>query len=102
MHKEKVLEFWNERAQYGKNAGTNDFMLKELEERALVTRIPTGAKVLDVGCGAGSTLIRLIKEKGCTGIGLDYADDLINLAKQAAAENKKKPYYHPHGMMPNA
>jgi ubiquinone/menaquinone biosynthesis C-methylase UbiE len=86
-HHEQVLEFWNDRAQFGQNAGTNDFMLKHLEEAALLERIPSGAEILDVGCGNGSTLIRLVKEKGCNGVGLDYADSLLDLARQATIEN---------------
>lgn len=85
-HRERVLEFWNERAQHGDNAGTNDVMLKELEERALVARIPTNAHILDIGCGNGSTLIRLAKEKSCSGVGLDYAERLVELARQRARE----------------
>ena len=87
VHRQRVLEFWGNRAQYGQNAGTNDFMLKWLEESALLARIPHGAEVLDVGCGNGSTLIRLAIEKDCTGIGLDYADSLLELARKAAAES---------------
>ena len=86
-HEEQVLSFWNERAQFGKNAGTNDFMLKSLEEEALLKHVPSGAEILDVGCGNGSTLIRLVKENGCTGVGMDYADKLIDLARDAAKQN---------------
>jgi len=82
IRREKVHQFWNERAQYGINAGTNDFMLKELEERVLCQQIPQGAHVLDIGCGNGSTLIRLAMENQCTRLGLDYAESLLNLAKE--------------------
>lgn len=83
----EVLDFWNKRAQVGQNAGTNDFMLKRLEETALLERIPRDAEVLDIGCGNGSTLIRLVKEKGCTGVGLDFSEDLLVLARKAAIDN---------------
>ena len=85
-HKEEVLDFWKKRAEQGPNAGTNDFMLKYLEEDALLTRIPQGAEVLDIGCGNGSTLIRLCEQKGCSGVGLDYADTLLGLAHRAAED----------------
>jgi cyclopropane fatty-acyl-phospholipid synthase-like methyltransferase len=84
---EKVQEFWNARSKEGQNAGTNDFMLKYLEEDVLIKHIPSGSEVLDIGCGNGSTLIRLIKEKGCAGVGLDYADNLLELANKNAIEN---------------
>ncbi len=86
-NEDQVLDFWNKRAKVGKNAGTNDFMLKQLEESALMDRIPRGSKVLDIGCGNGSTLIRLAKELGCTGIGVDFSEDLLMLARQAAEDS---------------
>jgi ubiquinone/menaquinone biosynthesis C-methylase UbiE len=85
-HKNRIHDFWNQRAKCGDNAGTNDFMLKYLEEKVLLERIPRGAKVLDIGCGNGSTLIHLAKEKECSGVGIDYANDLVKLAEQAAIE----------------
>ena len=85
-HKELVREFWNDRAKCGETAGSNDFMLKQLEEKVILDRVPAGARVLDVGCGNGSTLVRLAKEKSCTGLGLDYADALLELALRAADE----------------
>jgi len=86
-HKQEVLEFWKKRSEHGPNAGSNDFMLKYLEEDALLRRIPQGAEVLDIGCGNGSTLIRLCQQKGCGGIGLDYADPLLELARRSAEDN---------------
>jgi len=85
-HQGKVLKFWNDRARFGQNAGTNDFMLKILEERVLLEHIPEGSEVLDIGCGNGSTLIRLVKEKRCQGVGLDYAENLLELANKNAIE----------------
>jgi ubiquinone/menaquinone biosynthesis C-methylase UbiE len=85
-HKEEVLDFWKKRAEHGVNAGTNDFLLKYLEEEALAARVPGGAQLLDIGCGNGSTLIRLCEQKGCGGIGLDYAETLLELARQTAEE----------------
>jgi ubiquinone/menaquinone biosynthesis C-methylase UbiE len=80
--KQSVLRFWNKRAKFGQNAGTNDFMLKRLEERILLKTITKGSRVLDIGCGNASTLIRLAKENKCTGVGVDYADSLLKLAQK--------------------
>jgi ubiquinone/menaquinone biosynthesis C-methylase UbiE len=85
-HKNRILDFWNQRAKCGDKAGTNDFMLKYLEEKVLLERIPRGAKVLDIGCGNGSTLIHLAKVKECSGVGIDYANELLKLAEQATIE----------------
>lgn len=39
--------------------------------------IPAGAHVLDLGCGDGSLLELLQQEKGCTGYGVEIADDNV-------------------------
>jgi len=88
LHNKPILDFWNDRSKYGKNAGTNDYMLKELEERVLSQHIPSGAHVLDIGSGNGSTLIRLAHEKSCTGVGLDFAKKLVELANNNSVEEQ--------------
>jgi methionine biosynthesis protein MetW len=36
--------------------------------------VPTGARVLDLGCGDGSLLDHLQRERGCSGYGIEIAD----------------------------
>jgi ubiquinone/menaquinone biosynthesis C-methylase UbiE len=43
---------------------------------------PAGAKVLDVGCGAG-TYVRLLAKRGCEVIGLDYSAPTLVRARAA-------------------
>lgn len=81
-NKKNILNFWNNRARYGENAGSNDFMLKHLEEIEILKKIPKEAEVLDIGCGNASTLIRLATEKNCKCVGIDYAGQMLNLARQ--------------------
>jgi len=49
---------WNERASLGPTAGTQDLILKELEQRVLLEALapwtPT-SRILEVGCGLGET-----------------------------------------------
>jgi SAM-dependent methyltransferase len=80
---ENILRFWNERSTLGQLAGTNDFVLTEIEQRFLVDFVPTGACVLDIGCGNGGSLIRMAKEKGIAGIGLDFSDEMVKTAREA-------------------
>jgi SAM-dependent methyltransferase len=75
-----VVDFWNERANMGEAAGTNDVVLKRLEIAELVKRVPFGSRVLDVGCGNGITLIALAEKNCCSGIGVDPAPAMIRQA----------------------
>ena len=86
MTPEEIQAFWNERAKVGINAGSDDYNVKELELRQVLARTPVGSHVLDIGAGNGLTLIRLAQEKKCTGVGIDYAENLIALAEKYAVE----------------
>ncbi|MFT4266767.1 MAG: methionine biosynthesis protein MetW [Xenophilus sp.] len=41
---------------------------------AVVRLVPRGARVLDLGCGDGTLLERLARERGCHGYGVEIAD----------------------------
>ena len=77
---DKIRAFWNARAALGDRSGSNDFILKDLETSALLERIEPQSRIIDVGCGNGKTLIALAKNKGCTGTGIDFSEDTIELA----------------------
>ena len=83
----KILRFWNDRASLGQLAGTNDFVLTEIEQRFLVDFIPPGIKVLDIGCGNGGSLVRLATEKGVSGVGFDFSEKMVETARAAIIEN---------------
>jgi cyclopropane fatty-acyl-phospholipid synthase-like methyltransferase len=36
--------------------------------------VPQGARVLDLGCGTGELLAHLIRERGCSGYGVELDD----------------------------
>src|SRR5712671_5658888 len=80
---EKILGFWNERSTLGQLAGTNDFVLTEIEQRFLVDALPANSRVLDVGCGNGGSLIRMAKDKGATGVGFDFSEGMVKTARAA-------------------
>lgn len=79
-----ILKFWDERASLGDLAGTNDFVLTGIEQSFLLNAIQRGSRVLDIGCGNGSSMTKLIDQKGCTGVGIDFSGEMIRLAKQAS------------------
>ena len=43
-------------------------------QQAIAALVPRGARVLDLGCGDGSMLAHLQKERGCTGYGVELDD----------------------------
>jgi SAM-dependent methyltransferase len=55
---------------------------------ALFAAIPTGATVLDLGCGAGLDSLIAARRVGGGGrvIGIDFSDSMLARARQAAAE----------------
>jgi len=44
---------------------------------ALAALVPHGARVLDLGCGNGAMLAHLQATRGCTGYGVEIADDNV-------------------------
>jgi methionine biosynthesis protein MetW len=43
----------------------------------ILNAVPENSKVLDLGCGEGTLLSALIKEKNCTGYGIDLNHDCV-------------------------
>lgn len=84
---DRINEFWNERAKLGENAGSNDFLLKRLEQQVILNTVREGSRILEIGCGNGDTLIKLAEKRDCTGIGLDYAEGMVETAR-ASSENR--------------
>ncbi|MBS0453058.1 MAG: methionine biosynthesis protein MetW [Proteobacteria bacterium] len=49
-------------------------MSDESTQRLVAQLVPPGSRVLDLGCGDGSLLDLLQRERGCTGYGVEIAD----------------------------
>lgn len=80
------MGFWNQRAELGERSGTDDVNLKRLELEFVVSRVPAESHVLDIGCGVGATLIQLVAEKGISGVGVDFAQRMVEASAAAARE----------------
>jgi len=83
---QKILKFWNERASLNETAGTNDFILSRIEQKFLSENIEKHSRVLDIGCGNGNSLLGLVKSNSCHGIGIDFSEKMLNLAKKNCDE----------------
>ncbi|HSW18577.1 MAG TPA: methionine biosynthesis protein MetW [Ramlibacter sp.] len=45
--------------------------------RSIARMVPEGSRVLDLGCGEGALLEMLKRERGCSGYGVEIADDNV-------------------------
>ena len=45
-----------------------------LDQLSIARLVPKGARVLDLGCGTGALLDHLIKQRGCSGYGVEIDD----------------------------
>ena len=59
---------------------------KELEE--LTNLLPSNAKVLDVGCGAGVPFVKFLVESGFDVTGIDFSESMLKLAGRNVPEAK--------------
>ena len=73
-----IREFWDSRAWLAYTSGSNDFILKDIETDEILKQIKNKPKmVLDVGCGNGETLIKIVKLKDCSGVGIDSSPKMV-------------------------
>jgi ubiquinone/menaquinone biosynthesis C-methylase UbiE len=74
------LEFWNNRAEYAIHPGSDDFILKELELAFIAKHITDGISILDIGCGDGTTLLKLNEAFRIEGCGIDFSNKMVEKA----------------------
>lgn len=85
---QKLEQFWDGRAKLGELAGTNDFMLTEIEQKFILEIIPECSHVLDIGCGNSMSLIKLALEKRCSGVGIDFSYEMVKQSQQFINDRK--------------
>ena len=49
-------------------------MTEKTTMQAIARMVPTGSRVLDLGCGDGAMLSYLQRERGCSGYGIEIDD----------------------------
>lgn len=81
---DKKRAFWNARTG-ADHPGSNDFILKRLELELVESKVTPGSHVLDVGCGDGETLVYLAERRSCSGVGVDFAERMLEAARARAA-----------------
>lgn len=78
--------FWDAQASRGVQAGSRDLIAKRLEIDALAAYVRGGMRVLDVGCGNGTTALELARRLPITVHGLDSSPAMIRAANEALAQ----------------
>lgn len=80
------IEYWNGAAgeKWARQADSQDVMLEPLGMVAMnACDIKAGHKVLDIGCGSGSTTIEIARRVGAAGrvVGMDISTPMLNVAR---------------------
>ncbi len=86
-NKERIREFWNNRASLGEAAGTGDLIAKQLEIKAIMKYVCNGQHILDVGCGNGATAIEIARQYVVDVVGFDFSEEMVREAKKNAEGN---------------
>ena len=79
---EDRLKFWNNRANLGFKAGSNDEILKNLEIIEIKKYLKHGSKILEIGCGNGITAIEIARSYDVDLLSVDYSPKMIEHANK--------------------
>jgi methionine biosynthesis protein MetW len=60
----------------------SDRLGERLEYRQIVNWVEKGSKVIDLGCGNGSLLVKLREEKAVKGFGIELSDSGVEIARK--------------------
>ncbi len=87
MHPADIKDYWDSRAALGETAGTQDLILKQLEQRAILQAMEEPYKfiaqprILEIGCGIGETARLVAAAYPCARImAIDRSPAMIDAA----------------------
>jgi SAM-dependent methyltransferase len=88
-----LKEHYNRRAASDCYATSRDVNLRELEITAIAPFLPKFGRFVDLGCGNGYTLLSLAQQSAgdCEFVGVDFASNLIEGAKELCARASPRP-----------
>ncbi|TYT76295.1 class I SAM-dependent methyltransferase [Desulfobotulus mexicanus] len=89
-YENNIHKFWNDRAPLKQQAGSNDYIAKQLEINTLKKHIQTGQKILEIGCGNGITAIEFAKNFNIQIDAFDFSEKMIEEAKLTAKNTTLK------------
>lgn len=81
---EQVSSSYNQIADQWNAARINDFEPKYVD--LLLEYLVDKAEILDAGCGAGVPIARYLVDRGCTVVGIDASEAMLEIAKQQVPE----------------
>ncbi|MCK5265479.1 MAG: class I SAM-dependent methyltransferase, partial [Candidatus Thorarchaeota archaeon] len=83
-HGDIVREGYNKIA--GKYSQDRDLFKNKKEIDDFIEHLPDNAVVLDIGCGGGVPVLKLLVEKGYSAKGIDFSKGMLELAKKNVPE----------------
>ena len=82
LNLDETKKFWDGRApefnQIGKKMMDDDIVLNRLKNKGIIF---PGARILDIGCGAGRYSKEFLK-MGCEVVGIDISPNMIDFTKE--------------------
>ncbi|MGB1015117.1 MAG: class I SAM-dependent methyltransferase [Nannocystaceae bacterium] len=81
---QEVIALYNRLAPFYDRVRSRSLMEAPYLDRVLA-RIPTGARILDIGCGAGEPITRYLIEAGCCLTGVDAAPEMLRRCRERFA-----------------
>jgi cyclopropane fatty-acyl-phospholipid synthase-like methyltransferase len=73
----KIAEQWNVLRNHAFDPKYVDLLLEHLDDKA---------EILDIGCGTGMPIARYLVDQGCSVVGIDASEAMLEIAKQQVPE----------------